>query len=172
MLALGIASLKLLLGLGGVLGFLLIPFGLPGNWLIALCALPGPWIGLGWTPFLIQLGIALVAELLELTTALQSAKRSGASRAGGWGGIGGSILGAFCLTALIPIPIFGTLIGAALGAFAGAFLVEASYAQRTQPDGLRSGWGAFLGTLMGKLLKMVLGAAQMVLLGLQLAEIL
>lgn len=172
MLALGIAGLKLLLGLGGVLGFLLIPFGLPGNWLIALCALPGPWIGLGWTPFLIQVGIALVAELLEFTSALKHAKRSGATRAGGWGGIAGSILGAFFLTALIPIPILGTLLGAALGAFAGAFLVEVAYAQRTHPDGLRSGWGAFLGTLIGKFLKMVLGAAQMVLLGLQLAEIL
>ncbi|MAW60895.1 MAG: hypothetical protein CMJ94_08680 [Planctomycetes bacterium] len=172
MLALGIAALKVLLSLGGVLGFLLIPFGLPGNWLIALCALPGPWIGLGWTPFLIQLGLASLAELFEFTSALKHARRSGASRAGGWGGILGSIVGAFLLTGLVPVPILGTLLGAAIGAFAGAFLAEIAYSQRSHGDGLQSGWGAFLGTLIGKFLKLALGAAQMVLLGLHLAGLL
>ena len=172
MLSLGIASLKVLLGLVGGAGFLLIPFGLPGNWLIALCALPGPWIGMGWTPFVLQLVLASLAELLEFTTAMKQARRSGASRAGGWGGILGSIFGAFFLTALIPIPILGTLLGAAIGAFLGAFLVEIAYSQRTHPEGMRSGWGAFLGTLIGKFLKLGLGAAQLVLLGAYLAGLL
>lgn len=172
MLTLGIASLKLILGLLGGVGFLLIPFGLPGNWLIALCALPGPWLGMGWTPFLVQLAIASLAELLEFTTAMKHARRGGASRAGGWGGILGSIVGAFFLTALIPIPILGTLMGAAMGAFFGAFLVEIAYSQRSHAEGIRSGQGAFLGTLIGKFLKMALGAAQMVLLGAHLAGLL
>lgn len=172
MLTIGLVATKFLLAAGGVLGFLLIPFGLPGNWLIALCALPGPWIGLGWTPFVLQIALATLAEVLEFTSAHGHARRSGATRAGGWGGIVGSIVGAFVLTPLIPIPILGTLLGAALGALAGAFVVEISIAQRTEIEGLRSGVGAFWGTLIGKFLKMVLGAAQMVLLGLHLAELL
>jgi uncharacterized protein YqgC (DUF456 family) len=58
-----------------------------------------------------------------------------------------------------------------VGAFLGAFLVEIAYSQRTHSDGMRSGWGAFLGTLIGKFLKLGLGAAQLVLLGTHLADL-
>jgi len=164
MVALGELSLLLAISLLALGGLLLIPFGLPGNWLIALCALPGAWLGWGWWPFAIQIGLAGLAELLEFTSALKHARRTGATRAGSWGGIFGSIVGAIMFTGLVPIPIVGTVLGAALGAFAGAFLVELTFAGRSEKDSMRAGWGAFLGTLIGKALKIALGAVQLVLL--------
>lgn len=165
--ALGTLAVKVILGLLAFGGFLLIPFGLPGNWVIAACALPVPWLGLGWVPLVAQVALAGVAELLELTSALKHARLSGASRAGGWGGVLGSIVGAIFLTALIPVPILGTLLGAGLGAFAGALFFEVAWMQRTHGEAVRSGMGAFWGTLIGKALKIALGVAQLVLLILQ-----
>jgi uncharacterized protein len=153
------------LGLTAVslIGFLLIPFGLPGNWLIALCGLAGPYLGIGWWPFFVLLGLAGVAELLEFVTTMGYAKRAGASRAGSWGAFLGSIVGAIFFTGLIPIPIVGTLLGAAFGAFVCAALFEVGIAARHHREGIQVGWGAFFGTLVGKTLKIVVGAAQCVL---------
>ncbi len=148
----------------GLLGFALIPFGLPGNWLLAACGLAGPYLGLGWTPFFVLLGMAVGAELLEFVTTIGYAKRSGASKAGGLGAFLGSILGAIFFTGLIPIPIVGTLLGAAFGAFIGAAGFEIMFSSRRGADGIRVGWGAFFGTLIGKTLKISIGAGQCVLL--------
>ncbi len=148
----------------GLLGFAIIPFGLPGNWLIAACGLAGPYLDLGWTPFFVLLGMAAGAEILEFVITLGYAKRSGASKAGAWGALLGSILGAIFFTGLIPIPIVGTLLGAAFGAFVGAAGFEIMFSSRRGADGIRVGWGAFFGTLIGKTLKVGLGAGQCVLL--------
>jgi len=155
---------KLGLSAGSLLGFMLIAFGLPGNFVIAACGLAGPALGYGWTPFFVLLGLAIAAEILEFTAMLGQTRKSGASKSGAWGAFIGSIVGAIFFTPLIPIPILGTLLGAAFGAFAGAFGFELAFANRNKQDGMRIGWGAFLGTLLGKTLKMMLGAAQCVLL--------
>lgn len=155
---------KLGLSAGSFFGFMLIAFGLPGNWLIAACGLAFPALGLGWYPFFVLLGLALVAEILEFTSLLGQAKKSGASKSGSWGAFIGSIVGAIFFTGLIPIPIIGTLLGAAFGAFLGAAGFEIAFAARHRSEGIKVGWGAFLGTLLGKTLKMVIGAGQCVLL--------
>jgi uncharacterized protein len=155
---------KLGLSAGSFLGFMLIAFGLPGNFVIAACGLAGPALGLGWTPFFVLLGLAILAEILEFTAMLGQTRKSGASKYGAWGAFLGSIVGAIFFTPLIPIPILGTLFGAAFGAFAGAFGFEIAFGARNNKEGVRVGWGAFLGTLLGKTLKMMLGAAQCVLL--------
>ena len=54
-----------------LLGFALVPFGLPGNWLIACAGLLGPSAGVGWTPFWVLLAGAAVAEAGEFTHLLE-----------------------------------------------------------------------------------------------------
>lgn len=155
---------SILLALGGTflagLGVLLIPFGLPGNWLIAAVGLLGPALGLGWAPFGVLLAAAVVAEILELVLALKTAKKAGAGRSGQWGAFFGGILGAIFATPLIPIPILGTLLGAAIGAFLGAVAFELTFAQRREGELVQIGVGAFLGILFGKGAKMAIGAFQ------------
>ncbi|MFK5955737.1 MAG: DUF456 domain-containing protein [Planctomycetota bacterium] len=142
-------------------GLLLIPFSLPGNWIIACAGLFGPTLGLGWTPLWILLAAAGVAELLELLLATKTAKKAGAGKSGQWGAFFGGITGAIFATPFIPIPILGTLIGAAAGAFLGAILFEIMFANRESQELMSIGFGAFLGVLLGKGAKMALGAFQM-----------
>jgi uncharacterized protein YqgC (DUF456 family) len=142
------------------LGVILIPFGLPGNWLIALVGLCGPLMGLGWLPMIVLLVAAAVAEILELVSATKITKKAGAGKAGMWGCFFGGIAGAILCTPFLPIPIIGTLIGSALGAFAGAVVFEVVFASKESRALLDIGTGAFLGVLLGKVLKMAIGGFQ------------
>lgn len=142
------------------IGVLLIPFGLPGNWLIAAVGLLGPALGLGWTPLVVLVGAAAIAEILELLLSLKTVKKAGAGRSGQWGAFLGGIVGAILGTPLVPVPILGTLLGSAAGAFLGAVLFEVVFANRKEEDLLNIGFGAFLGILFGKGAKMAIGAFQ------------
>jgi uncharacterized protein YqgC (DUF456 family) len=144
------------------LGVLLIPFGLPGNWLIAAVGLLGPTLGIGWTPFVVLLGAAALAEILELLLAVRTTKKAGAGRSGQWGAFLGGVIGAILGTPLVPIPVLGTLVGAGIGAFFGAIFFEMLFAQKQDNDLLAIGTGAFLGVLLGKGAKMAIGAFQVV----------
>lgn len=148
--------------LGACLGVLLIPFGLPGNWLIAAVGLLGPSLGIGWTPFLVLLAAAAVAEVLELLLAVRTTKKAGAGKSGQWGAFLGGVLGAILGTPLVPIPILGTLVGAGIGAFFGAISFQILFAKKQDGDLLAIGTGAFLGVILGKGAKMALGAFQVV----------
>ncbi len=140
------------------LGVLLIPFGLPGNWLIAASGLLGLALGLGWTPFLILLAAAGLAEVLEFRTTMRYTKKSGAGKSGMWGAFVGGFIGAILGTPFFPV--VGTLLGAAVGSFGGAALFEVIFGDRSGREGLRAGKGAFWGTLFGKVMKMGLGVFQ------------
>ncbi|MFQ5748904.1 MAG: DUF456 domain-containing protein [Planctomycetota bacterium] len=157
----------ILLALGKVLasacalgGLILIPFGLPGNWIIALSALAGVGLGSGWPTFGLVLGGAALAEALEWAGTLFAARGTGAGRAGLWGAVVGGIVGAILGTPVLPI--LGTFLGAGLGAFAGAFLGEWGLARRGGAASLKAGAGAFVGTLAGKVLKIWIGLAQLI----------
>ncbi|MDP7061612.1 MAG: DUF456 domain-containing protein [Planctomycetota bacterium] len=144
------------------LGAFLIPFGLPGTWMIAAVGLLGPAMGLGWTPFLVMVAAAGVGEILELLTATKVTKKAGAGKAGMWGCLIGGFVGAIFATPLIPIPIIGTLLGSSFGALAGAILFEMVFATKQTHELMDIGVGAFLGVLIGKILKMAIGAFQVV----------
>src|ERR671921_2800476 len=110
-----------LLVAASVVGLLLIPFGLPGLWVILLGI-----IGYGWitdfqtvsTWFLIlAIGLALVGEILESWIGFRYAKRYGGSGRAGWGALFGGLVGA---VVGVPIPIIGSVIGGFVGAFIGA----------------------------------------------------
>lgn len=126
-------------------GLVLIPFGLPGLWVILLGIL-----GYGWlTDFrtlsawlvALAIGLALLGEVAESWIGLRFAQLYGGSRRAGWGallgGLAGVILG-------VPVPLVGSVVGGFAGAFAGAAIFEYTSARRAE-GAVRAGWGAVLG---------------------------
>jgi uncharacterized protein YqgC (DUF456 family) len=88
--------------------------------------MPLVWVGV----------LGVMSQLAEYVSSAVGAKRFGASRAGLWGSIVGSLIG------LVFLPPFGFLVGAMAGAFAAEML-----AGRDANDAARSGLGALVGTL-------------------------
>src|SRR5918995_5955833 len=128
-----------------LIGLVLIPFGLPGLWVILLGI-----IGYGWvtefrtlsTGFLVlAIGLAILGEVLESWIGFRFAKRYGGSSRAGWGALVGGLVGAIVG---VPIPIIGSVIGGFVGAFIGAALFEYTAARRTH-GAVRGGWGGGLG---------------------------
>ncbi|HEY9450511.1 MAG TPA: DUF456 domain-containing protein [Gemmatimonadaceae bacterium] len=152
----------LFLGLALVAGLILIPFGLPGLWVMVGAVLaysymvPAGAIGT-WT-VVVAAGLAAVGEVLEFLLAGQYARRYGGSRRAGWGAIIGSIVGAVMG---VPIPLLGSLIGAFVGAFAGALLAELTHS-RGVSAATRVATGALLGRIVAVAVKAGIGCAILV----------
>ncbi|RMH00853.1 MAG: DUF456 family protein [Planctomycetota bacterium] len=149
---------KVLLCLVSLGGLALIPFGLPGNVVVAVLALLGPLLGLPWSDFWIVAGAAAAAEAIEFVASLGLARRTGASRVGLWGAFFGGVGGAILLTPVVPP--FGTIFGGAVGSFVGAALFEFQFARRGGGRSLQVGLGAFFGALLGRLAKIWIGLFQ------------
>jgi uncharacterized protein YqgC (DUF456 family) len=139
-----------------LLSFIMIPFGLPGLWIMVGAALaydllaPGT---VGTTTVVLTAGLALVAEVLEFTLAGRYARKYGGSRRAGWGAIIGSIIGAIVG---VPVPIVGPVIGGFLGAFVGAFVAERS--RGTGMGGAsRVATGALIGRVVAAAMKTAIG---------------
>jgi uncharacterized protein YqgC (DUF456 family) len=128
--------------------------------LIAVGILLGPALGLGWTPFLVLLLMAGVAEGLEFLVSLRTTRRAGAGRSGMWGAVLGGLVGGLLGTAVLPL--IGSLLGAALGAMVGAASFELLNSGGEPRPLLKIGLGAFFGTLLGRLGKIMVGVAQAV----------
>ena len=131
-------------------GLLMIPFGLPGLWLMIGVVAYGVFIGeisLWLLPILIVLGI--VAEVLEFIAVKRFSDRYGGSKKAFWGAIAGGIVGAF-----IGVPIFvvGSVLGALVGTFAGATLVT-MHEQKQLAPAVRVGVGATLGRVAAVAIK-------------------
>ena len=156
-------SLAVLILIGaGVIGLLLIPFGLPGIWVIVLGIL-----GYGWlTEFrtiamwflILALGLALAGELIEAWVGFRFARRYGGSRRAGWGALIGGLIGAIVG---VPVPLIGPVIGGFLGAFAGAAVFEYTR-ERHSGAATRAGWGAMLGRAAAAAIKMAIGVVLVV----------
>src|ERR671930_1928718 len=116
---------EILLALALLFGLAMIPFGLPGLWVMAGAVLVysylGPPSAIGIATLIAVVVLALVGELLEFALAGRYARKYGGSRRAGWGAILGGIIGA-----IVGVPIFliGSMIGAFLGAFVGAWVAE------------------------------------------------
>jgi uncharacterized protein YqgC (DUF456 family) len=141
-----------------LLSFIMIPFGLPGLWVMVGAALayqlllPGT---ISTTTVVATAGLALVAEILEFTLAGRYARKYGGSRRASWGAIIGSIIGAIVG---VPIPIIGSIIGAFVGAFVGAFLAERS--RGVELGGAsRVATGALIGRVVAAAMKTGIGVA-------------
>jgi uncharacterized protein YqgC (DUF456 family) len=138
-------------------GLLLIPFGLPGLWVIVLAVVGyaaltdfrsiGAWF-MG-----VVIVLALLAEVLEAWLGFKLALRYGGSRRAGWGALLGGLVGAIVG---VPVPLIGSVIAGFVGAFAGAALFEYTRARHAQ-GAAKAGWGAVLGRAMAAAAKMALG---------------
>lgn len=146
--------MEILLVIGGAI---LIIVGFIGS---ALPVIPGPplaWVGylmLKWTKYIadnenydtllwVMLFLVIVVTLLDYVVPVWGTKKWGGSKAGMWGATIGLIVGMF----LGPI---GIIVGPFLGAFLGELTTG-----KEQKDALRSGWGSFLGFLLGVGMKMM-----------------
>ncbi len=132
----------------------LVPFALPGNWLIIITTVLFAWWraedGIFSIYTLIAITVlALIGELVEFFGGAVGAKKAGGRLLGSLGAIIGAIAGAVLGTILIPIPLLGTLIGSCAGVAIVAFIFEIFSGRRMKDSihlGLGAGFGHFLGT--------------------------
>ncbi len=140
-----------------IVGLLLIPFGLPGLWVMVLGILGYGWLtdfstmGVGLIVLVVVL--ALVGEVVEAWLGFRMARRYGGSSRAGWGALVGGLVGA---VVGVPVPIIGSVIGGFVGAFVGATLFEYTKA-RHSGSAAWAGWGAVLGRAAAAAVKMALG---------------
>lgn len=142
-----------------IVGLFLIPFGLPGLWVIVLGVIAAGWL----TDFrsitagimVLVLALAFVGEVIEAGLGFRLARRYGGSRRAGWGALIGGLVGAMVG---VPVPLAGSVAGGFLGAFAGAALFEYTRARHAE-GAAKAGWGAVLGRAAAAAVKMALGVA-------------
>lgn len=149
---------ELLLMLALFVGLVLIPFGLPGLWVMVGAALLYSWAApdrLGIITLLGLTALAVVAEVLEFLTAGRYARKYGGSNRAAWGAIAGGIAGAIIG---VPVPIIGSVIGAFAGSFAGAMAAEMTLGGRIG-DATRVAKGALIGRAVATALKVAIGVA-------------
>ena len=152
----GFVALLLMLATA-LTGLVLIPFGLPGLWLIVLAIIGYGWLTdfqtMGaWFLFLV-IALALAEELIEAWIGFRFAQRYGGSRRAGWGALIGGLIGALVG---VPLPVVGSVIGGFVGAFVGAAIFEYTRARHAE-GAARAGWGAVLGRAAAVGIKMGLG---------------
>lgn len=149
-----------------IAGIVVIPFGIPGTFLILTSAFVYGWVTafseVTWSLLGILFLIALLAEVLEFFIGAATTGKYGGSKQAMFGAIVGSIMGAIWGTPLLPL--VGTLIGAFAGAFAGAACFE-YFTSQDFDKALRVGFGAFLGAVGGKFTKIAVATAMVVMVG-------
>jgi uncharacterized protein YqgC (DUF456 family) len=134
---------------------LIVPFGLPGVWVmvaILLVAVVGgavPWAT--WVILVVAAGAAEVGEFWLLKTL---GGRYGGSRKAFWGAILGGFIGLFVG---VPIPLAGSIVAAFLGSFLGAAVVTL-LETRSAGHATRVGWGILLARTASVVLKVGVGA--------------
>ena len=133
---------------------LMIPLGLPGLWLIALCLLALLVFGqLSWGFALAGVGAVVASELAELWVLKRFGDHFGGSSRAFWGAVLGGMAG---LLVGLPVPVVGPVITVFLGSFVGAGLVT-FIETRSIETSARVGWGMLLARTTAVALKM--GAA-------------
>lgn len=165
-----VAAILTLVNLGWLATIL---FGLPGTWLMVLSTVIAAWIQ--WQPGLpggaqaitpwtlvVLVVLALVGEVLEFIAGAAGAKKAGGSGRGAVAAIVGGVVGAVVGTFMIPIPLIGSLMGAAGGAGLAAWGVELA-GGKTMDQSVQIGMGAGFGRLLGTLYKLGVGVAIWVL---------
>lgn len=152
-----------------IAGIAVILFGIPGTFIIAGNALVYGWltdfVEITWKFLGFLLLISILAEIVEFFLGAAAASKFGASRTGMFGAIIGGFLGAVWATPILPL--LGTLLGALIGAFVGASLFEYVSSKDVQRS-VRAGFGAFLGSIGGKLTKIAVAVAMVVMVGIRI----
>jgi len=151
------------------IGAFSIVFGIPGTWIILLDAVFYGWIThfkiLTPQILIVLLILSICGEILEFLLSIKGVKRSRPSK--------GVVVVSFfsgIFLAIMMAPIFfgfGAILGALIGTFGGAFLME-YLAQRRLEHAMHIGWKAFWGRLMGFFSKFAIALAMIVLIFLRL----
>lgn len=145
---------------------LLVPFGLPGLWLMAALTLIGLPMGLvGWGTLAIVAAVALSAEAVEFILVKRLGEKFGASRKAFWGAVIGGMAGLFVG---VPIPVVGPILTAFLGTFVGAAVVT-FFETRSLAAASRVGTGTLLGRAVAAATKVAAGVFILIVVGLRLA---
>lgn len=143
----------------------MIPFGIPGLWLIVVMSLGLVLAGkLTWTVGVLVAGAALVAEVAEFLVLSRFGRAFGGSRRAFWGAVVGGMAGLFVG---LPVPVVGPLVTAFAGTFLGAGLVtwfETASLKRSA----RVGWGVLLARTVAVALKVAVSVAVIGLVALTL----
>ncbi|MBN2019830.1 MAG: DUF456 family protein [Sedimentisphaerales bacterium] len=140
---------------------ILVPFALPGNWLMVITTALFAWWqwenGIFSVYTLIGITVlALAGEIVEFFAGAGGAKKAGAGWPGAIAAVFGAVFGAIFGTFVIPL--LGTIIGACLGTGLAAAGVEMAMGKSSDAS-LRSGLGASMGHLVGSMTKLTIGAA-------------
>ena len=141
---------------------ILIPFGLPGTWVMVAAAVGfnvltgGERIGV--VSLVIVAAMAVAGEVLEFSLSGRYTRKYGGSRRGGWGAIVGGVVGAIVG---VPVPIVGSMVGAFVGAFVGALIAEYSR-EANAAAATRVATGALIGRVVAAALKVAIGVAMAV----------
>lgn len=147
-----------------LVSLILIPIGLPGTWvMVVLAAIFGVIEGFQDITVWGILGLAAAAgfgELVEFAGGTLGAKFGGASREGMIAATIGGILGAIFGTALIPIPIVGSILGAFILCFALTAAIEYNRESNFRLA-MKAGFGAFFGKIFSTIAKISIGAGMM-----------
>lgn len=140
-------------------GLLMVPLGLPGNWLMLLVLAVGAGVGrVGpWTLGILG-AVVVAAELAEFLLVRAASARYGGSPAAFWGAVVGGLAG---VAVGAPIPIVGSLVAGVAGTFAGAAAVSL-WETRRPGEATRVAWGAVLGRALSAAVKTAAGVAVLV----------
>ena len=153
---------SVLLAIAMLFGLAMIPFGLPGLWVMAGAVLVysylGPPSAVGVATLIAVLVLAFVGELVEFALSGRYARKYGGSRRAGWGAILGGIVGAFVG---VPVFLIGSMIGAFLGAFVGAWVAELTLGTEVRAA-TRVATGALFGRIAAVAAKVGIGLVIMV----------
>lgn len=154
----------LILVVAGIAGLTLVPFGLPGLWVMLLGVTVYGWLTdfhvVGVRTIALVLGLAGLGEVIEWWIGFYFARRHGGSSGAGWAALLGGVVGA---VVGVPVAVVGSVLGSFVGAFAGAALYEYARARRAGAA-VEVGWGAVLGRVAGVAMKMALGVVIAVVL--------
>ncbi len=151
-----------------LIGLIAVPIGLPGNFIIVAAALVTALVTrfaiIGWWTVGIFLAAAVIGEIVEGLLGPVVAGRYGATKWGMIGAIAGGIGGAIVGTAVTPV--IGTVVGSFVGTAIGAPLLE-WVRGASKDDGMRAGFGAFLGRSIAAAIKLAIGMGMTVYLVMQ-----
>lgn len=139
----------------------MVLFMLPGNWLMVAGTCLFAWwkwdSGIFSLPLLVTItALALIGELIEFFAGAGGAKKAGANWWGAVAAIIGAVFGALVGTFIIPVPLFGTMLGACFGAGLFTWFAERASGKERKMS-IRSGVGAGKGALIGTLSKFAIG---------------
>lgn len=145
---------------GMAVSLLLVPLGLPGNWLmIGILTVGVAFDEVAPGLLLALVAVAGLAEVAEYALVRRAGARWGGSRKAFWGAIVGGFVG---VVVGFPVPIVGPLIAGLLGTFLGAMGVALLETRRLGAAG-RVGWGSLVGRGLAAAVKTAAGVAVLVL---------